>query len=1790
MTEVVAMFKLFKGRTGTLQLVALLVLCTVLVCAGAAMGVGEKDFIVKVFSPKGLVTGRTQIKAVFNRAAVSGDIVGKEVPASKIPFVFSPQIEGTGRWESDSVFVFHPKAGVLAQATSYTATARDELRDLEGRLLSGAQSFSFRTPALNFLGAEQTDFDVNTGAVIYQLNFSLPVSPVRLLGYLSVKDRNNRPVKFNITQGPVSKAVLIAMEPSDGGDVTLAVEAGMPSEAGPLGLEKTKKVKLSRVLDMEISGSYASSGMRGGTVSVQTTAPVDFGKVSSFVEVSPKVPYTIEPDSRGFVIAGNFKPFDRITVKLKKGLPSLSGKSLAKDWSRAFIFPNRGANVEFDAPGRVISPAGSLRVPIETVNIEKLKVTAHKLYENNIPIGMRSEWASYPLDLSKLMAEKTYTVQGKPNETVRRALDLKSIIGDEKGVFLLIAEKGDAYDSGSYAYPSRLVVNVTDLGMTVKTGPDSALAWVNSIKTGEPVRGAKVALWSWANQKVAEGETNSKGIAELDLKDVPSDTSPVIATVSKEGDVSFVRLTTGLYQGNDEIETDGAGWVFNGYSAYCYLPRDIFRPGDTVPIRGIVRGTDGKAPKSFPVTVKILTPEGKLWAEKTAKLSNEGTFATDLKTPLDAQTGVWFIQVMAPGQDGNIGYKDFYIEEFAPPRLFVDAETTPKKLIGDMSARLAISSRYTFGGSASGLQWEATMEIAEKLFRPSGWNAYVFADVETEFSPESTFLGSGNLDKKGAAYQQIKGRTWTVPSMGELRVRSGVMEEGGRWVYKTQKIDWFPTSVMLGISVPDSVAPGKSAEIRVAAVDTDGKAATSKEVSYKLFRRTRQYVTYEMDGRTMSRTHIDLLPRGEGSAEVKDGVANISLEFKEAGEYLIRVEDMASGAKASAFIYAYGYGNEGESGIRPDIASVTMDKKLYKSGETVKAKVKAPFAGKLLYSVETYKSVQNGIIDMKGKDEAEISFKAADTMMPNAWLTVQIIKPASGKKENVRAYGAAPVMIDNSVSKLSVEIADMGRLKPGENKFSLTVKDHRGKGAEAEVTVMLVDEMVLGLTGWKRPDAFGYFSGKKRLGMETYDLYNALIAPEDANTALLTPGGGAPDEFAAMERANSLSPVKTRRFKVLSLIKTVKSDRSGKCDFTFVIPEFAGTARLTAVAVKTDATGSGEGRTVIARDIVTEPALPRALAPNDKFTAPVQLFNMSEKPLHVKLAVKTSGPVKLLDRSEAEFDIKNGANTSRLLTFKGTGAGVAEVEFLTEWEGGSSKTKIEMPVRPATPRVSEGKSYVVDEGGTQKVPIEGDWFPGTRRGRIMLSAMPSLSLADAAKFLVDYPYGCFEQTVSAAWPLMLQPALIGQIDPELADEKAVSGALNKRITAIRAMQTYDGGFSKWPGQSWSQPWESLYGTHFLVEAGKSGVAIPEDNVKAALAYTRRLLSAAPTTSSENAWKETLTRRAYACYVLALSGENQLGWIASLRDREKELTPSGRMLLAAACAVVGQKDDARKMAGDTFESLRYTRGKNLNYDSPLRDRALHLLALTHIDPAGAPAAAAANNLLEALRADKHTTTQENGFAMLALARWFQAQPSEGDPAGAILDASGNKLVELNADKRMVFADLKDGEEYNFENSGKSRLYGAWTVSGIPVEAVKPRDEGIEMRATMLNSENGVIKDKVKQGEAVFYVATVAPKGRLLRDVVISLPLPAGLENETVLGDDRDRSFNQSGRVEVRDDRLIIFVDEMAEAMKWTFKLRAVTAGEFTVPQYSAECMYNPAINSVNGGGRLTITKP
>ncbi len=169
---------------------------------------------------------------------------------------------------------------------------------------------------------------------------------------------------------------------------------------------------------------------------------------------------------------------------------------------------------------------------------------------------------------------------------------------------------------------------------------------------------------------------------------------------------------------------------------------------------------------------------------------------------------------------------------YVAPALEVKAASETQYLLAGEDADVEITSSYLFGAPAAGLPFEAEVRASSAPFRPKGWQAFTFGDMEKKFEPFAEFIGDGTLDETGKgkiSFQAPEG--WSPPASVNLLFLLKVMEESGRWVSTSLSMPFHPYPVYLGIEKPSGDAvPGKETSLRVAAVTPEGTPAALDRV------------------------------------------------------------------------------------------------------------------------------------------------------------------------------------------------------------------------------------------------------------------------------------------------------------------------------------------------------------------------------------------------------------------------------------------------------------------------------------------------------------------------------------------------------------------------------------------------------------------------------------------------------------------------------------------------------------------------------------------------------------------------------------------------------------------------------------------------------------------------------------------------------------------------------------------------------------------------------------------------
>ncbi|MGH7819872.1 MAG: alpha-2-macroglobulin family protein, partial [Candidatus Binatia bacterium] len=390
---------------------------------------------------------------------------------------------------------------------------------------------------------------------------------------------------------------------------------------------------------------------------------------------------------------------------------------------------------------------------------------------------------------------------------------------------------------------------------------------------------------------------------------------------------------------------------------------------------------------------------------------------------------------------------------------------------------------------------------------------------------------------------------------------------------------------------------------------------------------------------------------------------------------------------------------------------------------------------------------------------------------------------------------------------------------------------------------------------------------------------------------------------------------------------------------------------------------------------------------------PVTVRNDTGKDGTFEVRLTAAGPVGIEGEAARSVEVKNGAEATTHFDVR-TGDAPGESSFTLEASGNGERTVARgvVPLRAdLPPHTVEVAGSLAERATTFAVDDAPNFRADTLRRDLRIGRTPLLRFAGQLRTVLHYPYGCTEQAISGAFPLIYLSELAKELDPKLFNERGDPAiVVQDAIRRTGTTQLESGGFALWPQSRELHPWTSVYATHFLAEARRAGYAVEGFLHDRALEWL-----AAEAKAKEQYGRDELERVVYALYVLSRAGKADTGTLDFVREKHlKELRPDSRALLAAAYAQAGNREGLEELLQGIDDAEVVERQTDYNFASTIRNRALLLLAFLDV-AADDPRVA---KLVQRLARDAETTpwwtTQESAFALLALGQFFQRQAEKG----------------------------------------------------------------------------------------------------------------------------------------------------------------------------------------------------
>ncbi len=1800
-----------------------------------------------------ILTRNKPLIVSFSAPMVDASKVDQAVDPAAMPFSITPAVAGEGVWITPDSFAFTATQG-YPKGSQFFVLFREDLTDLNGKPVR--YFFSFRTMeiAVSRIYPGVVDAD-NSLAVEFVFNQPVPASFLR--EHLAITDEaTDEVITFSI-KGDSEKtshtAVAFLKQYRPRITLSIAEDAnktiGMPKPfATTLTLEEPGKGGAAAVVQNAQSGnsplsiSYTSS--EGGsarsepTVSIYLSESLAEQDASKYIRVTPDLPYTLDSARRSLRFTEKITPGMTLSVALLPGLMDDSGRILDKEVSKTIKIGNKSPSIAFSNPGNHLAPTLGSRVGVDLVNLDHVTVTLRRQYDNNLPF---LNYDQTDTNLARKISVVTVPVKSKKNETIHRSIDLDSLAKGQKGAFFLeiagFVENSSSNGESSMDWYDRetTLVVLSDIGVTTRAFPSGITIFASQLSTGKPLPNAKVCVYSSSNQLIAQGKTGPDGLF-IHARDSKWDSQllPHVVTVATDNDLTFLPVTS-----DSQIELPDTGerpYLDKGYEAFAYTPRGVFRPGETVNIKTFVRDSKHMPPSPFPVVCTLTSSRGLEAGRATTTLSAQGGGDFAFTLPLSAATGEYTATIRIPGHEAEeLGTVRFSVEDFVPPRLEVTVAPQEEMLIGKADLPITLTGQYLFGAPGADLGYELGFKLFPKSFSAEGYEEYSFGDIERKFEAQGSLKHlTGTLNETGTTTITFSAPDdWQPSSMMQVLFVGSVQEDGGRWVTQTHMVDYFPTPYLLGFQ-PDrkgKLTAGKPVQMSLAALTPKGKTTDCGTVTVEVFRLQGNWNTVLRDGRYTHIWNERRIPVQELTVPTKNGTGSFTFTPPQLGNYLVRGKAEQDNVTAAMRVGVWnGEPNSDEGAGRMDQVEVRLDKLEYQVGETAKVSIKAPYAGTLLLGLERGQQLWARTITME-TPATVVDIPVTANMDPNVTITAWVFRPMSMENKewySHRAHGNASLLLSKKPHTLTVKAVTPEQAKPSAPvtiPFAVTNAD--GQPVQGEFSVALIDEGVLSLTSFRTPDPLAFFMTQRSSVGESFDMYDRLLRPAAKAIPLLIPGGDGSRDY--------LGSLSTQQIYLTAYLPTVLTDAEGRGEAVFDIPEYSGKGRLMIVGVAGKTFASASDNIRVARDVVTEVTAPRTVAPGDIFDITVKTFCLKpELATSATITISSKGPLTLAGKTTYTLPLdKTGKSTIVKATAQEAHA-VATIIVAVSVPGRddlSFSKEIEVVVRPPYPRNSSIKSALIKGGTESTLTIPGKWLNGSVKASLSVDTSPVFAILPALDYLREYPYGCLEQTTSRAWPYLVLPTIENALSPA-PDEKSQGYApLNDIVTRIISMQTLEGGFSMWPGNKEPDPWKSVLATFFLVEA-KRKVPVPQASLARALNYMTFLLAAPEGYYSSR--QAELSTKAFAAFALTRAEKAPLSWLQHLTEQEKDMLPSGKILLAAAKSLQAGNPKALMALSSKDMALDSKKlGYNDTLESDLRNLALSLLAWSYVAPTSPETLALVKTTAEKVTSQKYFTTQEAGFLSLAFGTYLDKSAVQGAKYTAVISAAGKAIATATSENRLLLGTqalpITNGNPapITVAVQGSGQAYAVYSVRGVPLTSPKPAQSNMTLKRVWKSSDGTVLNldepVRIKKGERILIEITAQAKYST-PSVAITDMLPGGLEIENprlktpAAEGEGDDSSSQSGasreqnvsddendehddggetllhkepqgiNLDVREDRLLLFLSGLdGNTQNYTYSVRAVTRGTFILPPLAAEGMYNPDVSAITASGMLIV---
>lgn len=1430
----------------------------------------------------------------------------------------------------------------------------------------------------------------------------------------------------------------------------------------------------------------------------------------------------------------------------------------------------------------------------------------------------------------------------KPGEAVYGSVDFNRFMSKSKnpqGLFLLrVSEKKDKkaeeadrarkescsnermYDEENYnqncdrapVLEDKRLILLTDLGLLAKDSLSGEHeVFVISFKTGEPIAGATVKLVGQNGISLFTETSNAEGRARFPAtKSLKNEKAPLLYTVEKGLDYSFLpfqrsdrrlnfsRFDTGGVVNNDEAE---------GLRALVFSDRGIYRPGEEARFGLMVRKRNLElAGKNLPLEISITDPRGVEIQRKKFILSELGfdDYKWNSENALTGTYSIGIYLVRGEGEDKRnlLGSASFKVDEFQPDKLNVTVRYSNKenakhdgwyssKGIFDVNVQNlfgtpAVSNKVT--GTLLVRPWDGTFdEIPDYHFYKPRPDAELPQQAENIGEIKTDAHGLSRFNPDLSKYAE---RVFHLDFASEA-----FEKDSGRSVISSSAVLISDASYFLGWKSDgslDFINKGAGRKISLRAINPDLKETEllgmrveleETQMISALVKKPNGTLGYQDTPKktTLSNQELNIALKG----------SELALDTSKPGSFTLKFINPRGEEINSIHYMVHGEGNTSFMADRSAEVGIQLARTSVLPGEELELSINTPYVGAGLITIEREK-----VYAAKWFKTDSISsiqkIKVPQDVLGNAYVSIAFVRSLDSKDifASPLSYGTKPFVISRSRYTAGIKLQVPEKVKPG---TSLPV--HYTLDTKSKFLLYAVDEGILRFAHYKNPEPVQKFVPKRALEVDTYQILDLLLPDHKIVSALSSPGG---DEDVGLGKFKN--PFARKRRAPMAFWSGLIGGESIDGTVQIPIPEyFNGTIRIIAVAVSENKIGLEAASSIAQHDFVIDPQLPYVVSPHDEFEIGATIANTvkgSGSDVKLKISLVPGSDLEIVDANQIELIVPEGQDKAfRLKMRAGAALGEKEIQFKAEGIGREASATESISVRPPRALRTELQTgiYRPEKDGEfpeKNLSILRTVYSANREVEASISVSPLSIGRSLTAYLKSYPYGCTEQIVSSAFPAVL----FGN-DPELEISEKDSEKYTKRaFHTLSSRQKADGSFGLWDAVTPADPLFSVYATHFLLEAKNRGFEIPGQVLERAQKWLKDY-TAEPKYDLYSQFAQS-----YAYYVRAVAGEvvsREAKALVSDLDRQwnKDWRNSAiAPFLAATFKQLQMDSEAMALLKRPPEIW-----KN-NYPWPLGDAALYgsiygWIAAKHF-PEEKGLSALDTVVPIARMIEERTLSTFNGSFSIMNLKAISDTFAATDKASLKIDFldKNNAFLPLQLfGERVMKADIAEGiQKLRYSGEKGKVFFYQLSETGFDRGDVTPVHDGLEISREFKNTKNE-IKSEFQLEDKVNVTILINASELLSRMAVLEL-IPGGFEID--LSDDglANRVSLESGPntwhpdfIDVQEDRIIFFGNLPQGTATFTYRLKPLSRGHFTVPAPYAEGMYDATKRFVGTSGSIDI---